>query len=205
MIALRLTGLVAVSLSLAACEATPDAAPEAPAPAAASAAADTSAALGLAESDVATATLAPLDSSGVSGTVSFRRLGEATEVRYTLAGLAPGMHGFHVHENAACGADSTGVPGSAAGAHFNPVSSPHGAPGAALTGRHAGDLGNVTADAAGRAEGIVIDSVLTFEGPTALVGRAVIVHEKTDDLATQPGGDSGGRLACGVTAAGSAR
>ena len=196
MTATRLAGLLFVSISLSACETAPDKAPAAAAPAAA----DTSAALGLSESDVATATLAPLDSSGVSGTVSFRRIGDATEIRYTLAGLAAGTHGFHLHEHAACGADSTGVPGSAAGAHFNPMASPHGAPAAALTGRHAGDFGNVTADAAGRAEGIVIDSVLTFEGPTNLVGHAVIVHEKTDDLATQPGGDSGGRLACGVTA-----
>lgn len=196
MTATRLTGFVLVLLSLSACETAPDEAPAAASPAAA----DTSVAPGLSESDGATATLAPLDSSGVSGTVGFRRMGEATEIRYTLAGLAPGTHGFHLHANAACGADSTGVPGSAAGDHFNPMASPHGAPAAALTGRHAGDFGNVTADAAGRAEGIVIDSVLTFEGPTNLVGHAVIVHEKADDLATQPSGDAGGRLACGVTA-----
>ena len=166
---------------------------------------DTAATMGLETNDLVVATLAPLDSSGVSGTVEFRRLGEATEIRYALDGLPAGDHGFHLHENAACGPDSTGTPGSAAGGHFNPTASPHGAPGASMTGRHAGDFGNVVADAAGHAEGIVVDSVLTFEGPTNLVGHAVIVHAKRDDLATQPSGDAGDRLACGVTAAGPPR
>ena len=194
--------LVPLLLAVAACETAPDTA-DVPA-----AAADTAAAPGLADADLATATLAPLDSSGVSGTVEFRRIGEATEVRYALAGLAPGAHGFHLHENPSCGpadtpddADTEPNPGGAAGGHFNPVASPHGAPEAAMTGRHAGDFGNVTAAADGRAEGIVIDSVLTFEGPTTLVGYAVIVHEKPDDLTSQPGGASGARLACGIAEA----
>ena len=153
---------------------------------------------GLPETDLAAAALTPLGDSGVSGTVEFRRLGRATEIRYTLDGLAPGDHGFHLHDNADCGADSTGEPGSAAGAHFNPAASPHGAPSAKITGRHAGDFGNVTADAQGHAEGIAIDSVLTFGGPTSLLGHAVIVHETADDLETQPSGDAGARVACGV-------
>ncbi len=154
---------------------------------------------GLPATDFAVATLAPLGDSGVSGTVEFRRLGKATEIRYMLDGLAPGDHGFHLHANADCGADSTGTPGSAAGDHFNPAASPHGAPSATITGRHAGDFGNVTADAQGRAEGIVIDSVLAFGGPTSLVGHAAIVHEKADDLESQPSGGAGGRVACGIT------
>lgn len=178
---------------LAACESTPDAevAPEA--------AVDSVAVTD--DTDFAVATLLPLAESGVSGTVEFRRLGDATEIRYTVHGLAPGDHGFHLHRMPNCGADSTGEPGSAAGVHFNPLSSPHGAPSNALTGRHAGDTGNITADASGRAQGIAIDSVLTFEGPTQLIGRAVIVHAGRDDLETQPSGDAGARLACGVTEA----
>ena len=198
----RHLALVPLLFAVAACEPASDTAdaPDAPA------ATDTSEAPGLADADRAMATLAPLDSSGVSGTVTFRRLGEATEIRYAFAGLPAGDHGFHLHENPSCGpadtpddADTDSNPGGAAGGHLNPVSSPHGAPGAAMTGRHAGDFGNVTAGADGRAEGIVIDSVLTFEGPTNLVGLAVIVHEKADDLSSQPGGASGARLACGVT------
>jgi Cu-Zn family superoxide dismutase len=129
-----------------------------------------------------------------------------------LTGLTPGEHGFHVHENGDCGPadtpddeDTDPNPGGAAGGHFNPTASPHGAPGTSMTGRHAGDFGNVVADAEGRAEGIVIDSVLTFEGPTTVLGHAVIVHENADDLETQPGGASGARLACGVVAEQTAR
>lgn len=149
--------------------------------------------------DSSAAELTALGESGVTGRVAFRRLGEATEIRYTVDGLTPGDHGFHLHQNADCGADSTGKPGTAAGGHFNPLASPHGAPGAAMTGRHAGDFGNITANADGRAEGILIDSVLVFDGPTALAGHAVIVHANRDDLATQPSGDAGDRVACGVT------
>ncbi len=155
---------------------------------------------GLPATDLAVAALEPLGDSGVSGTVEFRRLGQATEIRYVLDGLAPGDHGFHLHANADCGEDSTGAPGSAAGGHFNPAASPHGAPDLSISGRHAGDFGNFTADAQGHAEGIAIDSVLTFGGPTSLLGHAVIVHEKADDLVTQPSGDAGGRIACGIVA-----
>ena len=186
--------LLAAGVGLPGCQTAPQA-DDVPEPVAA----DTAAALPV-QPDMAVATLTALDSSGVTGRVAFRRLGEATEVRYSVAGLTPGEHGIHLHQNAACGADSTGEAGTAAGPHFNPLASPHGAPVAALTARHAGDFGNLIADETGRAEGILIDSVLTFDGPTALVGHAVIVHAGRDDLATQPGGDSGGRVACGVTA-----
>lgn len=194
---MRLALALFLVVVLAACQTSPSDAEVAAGPPP-----DTAATTGLETDDLVVATLAPLDSSGVSGTVEFRRLGEATEIRYAFDGLPAGDHGFHLHENAACGTDSTGAPGSAAGGHFNPAASPHGAPTGTMTGRHAGDFGNVTADAAGHAEGIVVDSVLTFEGPTSLIGHAVIVHQKRDDLATQPSGDAGDRLACGVTAVG---
>jgi Cu-Zn family superoxide dismutase len=197
-------------LGLAACQSETDSTTDETATAEPDTAAAETAAL--AEADLAVATLAPLDSSGVSGTVEFRRIGDATEVRYAFAGLPPGEHGFHLHENASCepadtadDPDTDPNPGGAAGGHFNPTASPHGAPGLPMTGRHAGDFGNVTAGPDGRAEGIAIDSVLTFEGPTALVGHAVIVHENRDDLESQPGGASGARLACGVAQAGPAQ
>ena len=187
------SSLVVLPLALAACQTAPQA-DDVPA------LTDTSAvALPAAPADSAVAVLAALDSSGVTGRVAFRRLGETTEIRYAVEGLSPGEHGFHLHEHADCGADSTGKAGSAAGGHFNPLASPHGAPGAALTARHAGDFGNIVADAQGRAEGILIDSVIVFDGPTALVGHAVMVHGGRDDLETQPAGDAGDRVACGVT------
>lgn len=136
--------------------------------------------------------------SGLSGTVRFTSLGGAVEVRYDLSGFASdGSHGFHVHQNGDCGPDSTGTPAGAAGDHFNPLSSEHGAPTARPTARHAGDLGNVVAEA-GRAMGTLVDSVLTFDGPTSILGKAVVVHAGEDDLASQPSGDAGARVGCGV-------
>ena len=147
--------------------------------------------------DRAAADVVEVDGSGVSGRVEFTNLGDAVEIRYNLAGLAAGDHGFHVHQRGDCGPDSTGTPAGAAGDHFNPLSSPHGAPDSIATRRHAGDLGNVTAEG-GQTVGVRVDSVLAFDGPTSIVGKAVIVHAGADDLATQPGGDAGARVGCGV-------
>ena len=148
--------------------------------------------------DRATAEIAEVDGSGVSGTVEFTSLGDdAVEVRYNLSGLGAGAHGFHVHRNPDCGPDSTGTPAGAAGPHLNPLSSPHGSPDSSATQRHAGDLGNVTAEG-GQAVGVRVDSVLAFGGPTSVLDRAVIVHRGADDLTSQPGGDAGARVGCGV-------
>ena len=149
----------------------------------------------------AVADLAPTDSTSdaPAGRVEFIEVDGGVEVRYNLTGLSgAGPFGFHVHENGDCGPDSTGTPGGAAGGHFNPMASPHGAPGREATVRHAGDLGNVTPGADGAAVGTLTDSVLAFSGPTSLVGRAVVLHAQADDLRTQPTGDAGGRVACGI-------
>ncbi len=149
----------------------------------------------------AVAMLAPTDSTAdaPSGQVEFIEVDGGVEVRYNLAGLSgTAPLGFHVHENGDCGPDSTGTPGGAAGGHFNPMASPHGAPGGEATARHAGDLGNVTPGADGRAVGTLTDAVLAFSGPTSVLGRAVVLHAQADDLATQPTGDAGGRIACGI-------
>ena len=81
-------------------------------------------------------------------------------------------------------------------AHFNPTHKQHGAPDA--SDRHAGDLGNIEADASGKAHLEWTDKVMKLSGADSIVGHAVIVHEKADDLKTQPTGNAGGRLACGV-------
>ena len=147
--------------------------------------------------DRAAADVVEVDGSGVSGRVEFTSLDDAVEIRYNLTGLAAGDHGFHVHQRGDCGPDSTGTPAGAAGDHFNPLSSPHGAPDSAAARRHAGDLGNVTAEG-GQTVGVRVDSVLTFDGPTSILGKAVIVHAGADDLVTQPGGEAGARVGCGV-------
>ena len=145
--------------------------------------------------------------TGVSGTVTFTELDGGVYYSYEIMGLEPGQHGFHVHENPSCAAadaDNDGAPeaGGAAGGHFNPMGSPHGAPSAEPDARHAGDLGNITADADGLAVGGREDRVLTFDGETGVVGRAVMVHAGADDLTSQPGGAAGSRVGCGVLQAG---
>ena len=91
-----------------------------------------------------------------------------------------------MHEGDSCAAadtDGDGAPeaGGAAGGHFNPTGSPHGAPSDEPDARHAGDLGNIVADADGLAVGGREDHVLTFDGETSLVGRAMMVHGGADD------------------------
>ncbi|MEO0556948.1 MAG: superoxide dismutase family protein [Bacteroidota bacterium] len=151
--------------------------------------------------EYAVAEITGLNDSGVSGTVTFLALGsDGVQIRYDLAGLEGEAHGFHLHENGSCAPGDDGTPGGAAGGHFNPMESPHGAPSASPANRHAGDLGNVrvSAEASGIARGSLADSVLTFGGPTDVVGKAVIVHAGADDLTSQPSGDAGARVGCGV-------
>ncbi len=142
----------------------------------------------------ALAELRPLGQSGVSGSLTFTALDGGVRVTGEVRGLAPGStHGFHVHEKGDCSAPD----GSSAGGHFDPQRHPHGAPASADS--HLGDLGNVVADAGGVAHVSVVKRGASIAGePTSYVGHAVIVHAGADDLRTQPTGNSGGRVACGV-------
>jgi Cu-Zn family superoxide dismutase len=182
--------LLAAPLLLAAC--APDETPE-PAPP------DTTAVAPEPEPEpAATATIAPLGESGVTGTVTFTPAEGGLQVTYALDGLAPGRHGFHVHENGDCGPGPDGAPGGAAGDHFAPLGSPHGAPADSTGARHVGDFGNVEAGADGRAAGTFVDPIATLAGETGIVGHAVVVHGGEDDLTSQPSGDAGDRVGCGV-------
>lgn len=115
-------------------------------------------------------------------------------VHAVVTGLRPGReHGFHVHELGDCSA----ADGSSGRGHFNPYGKPHAHHSAAE--RHAGDLPVLKADAAGRA--VVqadLDIITVASGPAGIVGRSVIVHAEPDDFRTQPHGNSGARIACGV-------
>ncbi len=141
----------------------------------------------------ATATLMPTTGSTAQGTVRFVQLaGGAVEVSVDLTGVPPGVHGFHVHDKGDCGDN-----GNAAGGHFNPMGTGHGAPQG--DPHHAGDFGNVTADASGTVrETFTTRSVTVEAGASSAVGHAVILHANPDDLTTQPTGNAGGRIACGV-------
>ena len=144
------------------------------------------------DSEKAVAVLSPTANSKVMGTVTFMKSGGEVKVVADITGLSPGKHGFHIHEFGDCSAPDA----TSAGAHFNPTKHQHGAPEAA--DRHAGDLGNIEADASGKAHLELSDKAMKLSGAESIVGHAVIVHEKADDLKTQPTGDAGGRLACGV-------
>lgn len=141
----------------------------------------------------ATATLMPTSGSTAQGTVRFVQLADgAVEVSVDLTGVPPGTHGFHVHDKGDCGDN-----GNAAGGHFNPTGTPHGAPQA--DPHHAGDFGNVIADASGVVRTTFTTRSVTVEpGANSAVGHAVILHANADDLTTQPTGNAGGRIACGV-------
>src|SRR3989440_424771 len=105
--------------------------------------------------------------------------------------LKPGKHGFHIHEKGDCSAPDA----MSAGPHFNPKHQHHDGP--TGTERHAGDFGNVEADASGKGH-LEWKGKLDLSGPNSIIGKSVIVHEKEDDLKTDPAGNSGARFACGV-------
>lgn len=144
-------------------------------------------------SSKAIAVLYPTASNKVSGTVTFTPVADGVRIHAEITGLTPGKHGFHVHEFGDCSAADA----SSAGGHFDPTHKPHAGPDAAE--RHEGDMGNVEADASGNAKLDYVDHQISVTNDAkSAIGRSVVVHAKPDDLKTQPSGDSGARIACGV-------
>jgi superoxide dismutase, Cu-Zn family len=142
----------------------------------------------------ATATMAGTAKyKAVKGTVEFKEVDGGVEVTANLEGLKKGDHGFHIHEKGDCSAPDA----MSAGGHFNPSNHKHGAPDAEE--HHEGDLGNITADKAGKATlTVTIKDVTLADGDKSIVGKGFIVHAKKDDLKTQPTGNAGDRVACGT-------
>jgi Cu-Zn family superoxide dismutase len=138
-------------------------------------------------------TIRPTSGSTAMGMVHFQEMSDGSvEVQVDLTGVPAGVHGFHIHEMGDCGDE-----GKSAGAHFNPLSMPHAGPDSAS--RHAGDFGNVTAGENGEVHSTFITrSVTVREGTMSVVGRAVVLHRDRDDLRTQPSGNAGEPIACGV-------
>ncbi|MBB5208409.1 superoxide dismutase family protein [Chiayiivirga flava] len=141
--------------------------------------------------------LKPTQNQTASGGLVLESDGKTPGVRLhgTIEGLTPNStHGFHIHENGDCSAPD----GSSAGGHFNPDGKSHGDP--ASEEHHVGDIFAVTADAngVGQVDARADRATLSDGAPTDVLGKAVIVHEKADDYKTQPTGDAGGRIACGV-------
>ncbi len=142
---------------------------------------------------VATATLMAREGGTVAGQVMFTEGDGEVSIIAHITGAPPGTHGFHIHDVGDCSAADF----KSAGGHFNPSDMPHGAP--TDMERHAGDLGNVEVGEDGRAGHESMSSMITVAGgPGSVVGRGVILHEKADDLVSQPTGAAGSRLACGV-------
>jgi len=142
----------------------------------------------------ALAIIEPKSGSSVSGKVVFTQLpsGE-TRIEATIQNATPGKHGFHLHEKGDCSAaDAT-----SAGGHFNAAGNPHAAPEDAK--HHNGDFGNIEIGADGKGTMTMTSNMLTvLPGPNSVVGKAVIFHDKEDDLKTQPTGNAGARFGCGV-------
>ncbi len=140
----------------------------------------------------AVAKLEPKSGSKIEGTVTFTKSGSEVQVVADIKNLTPGKHGFHIHEKGDCSAPDA----ASAGAHFNPTHGHHGGPEA--VDHHAGDFGNLTADASGNAHLDWKGKWISLGGENSVVGKSVVVHEKEDDLKTDPSGNSGARVACGA-------
>lgn len=144
----------------------------------------------------AEAALSPTQGNAASGTVTFQQNGDKMMVYAMVTGLPPGAHGFHIHEKGDCSA----ADGSSAGGHFNPAGKAHGYPLHAQ--HHAGDLPQLAANAKGEAwVEVTLDGLSIGGGANDIVGKGVIVHAGPDDFTSQPAGNSGPRVACGVIAA----
>lgn len=141
--------------------------------------------------------LGTLPDSKVAGEVLLVEEKGGISVSANVTNVNPGMHGFHFHENGSC-ADE----GKAAGSHFNPDAAEHGM----LTHdgfekAHAGDMGNIEVSENGQGQlAIFLPGLSLKEGKYALVGRAIVLHENADDF-SQPTGNAGGRIGCGVITA----
>ncbi len=130
------------------------------------------------------------------GTVIVWQQGPGVALQINLHGLPPGEHAIHFHTNAKCDAPDF----KSAGAHFNPENKKHGLENP--EGHHAGDMVNFTVDAKGRAKAKLEDKGASLlEGNHSLFsngGTAIVIHAKADDMKTDPSGNSGDRIACGV-------
>ena len=165
------TSSLAATVLLAACASTPSA-PPAP---------------------YVVAAVQPTAGNQASGTVWFVQQGPDVLVRGRISGLKPNQeHGFHVHEKGDCSAPD----GTSAGAHLNPDGKPHGPQGGP---HHAGDMPSLKADATGTADfRMTVQGSVLSGAPGDFAGKGVIVHAAPDDYTTQPTGNSGARIACGV-------
>lgn len=149
----------------------------------------------MATSKKVTLKLAPKSNSNASGSVVFKEENGLVKMTAVIGGLAAGSHAIHIHETADCSSDD----GKSSGGHWNPTAQPHGkwdAPG----GFHKGDIGNFEVDDSGN--GTISMSTDKWcigcgDDTKDILGKAIIVHQGTDDFTSQPSGAAGARVSCG--------
>jgi Cu-Zn family superoxide dismutase len=170
----RTIAIAAIAAALSACQTTPDDPPR------------------------ATAALQPTKGSKTFGEATFEQVGDKVRVVIFAQGLKPNaQHGFHIHEAGDCSSGD----GMSAKGHFNPHGKPHGNPNSSE--RHAGDLPSLQSDKGGRGKvDVTLDGISIGQGAGNIVGRGLIIHADPDDYKTQPTGNAGARIACGVIKAG---
>lgn len=129
----------------------------------------------------------------IKGIIHFTEEDGKMKIETLVDGLKAGPHGFHIHETGDCSkADFT-----SAGGHFNPSHGEHGSMSSAK--KHVGDLGNLIANSKKKANTtIVVEGMTMKPGADSIIGKAVIIHKDKDDLKSQPAGNAGARIACGV-------
>lgn len=152
------------------------------------------AARGMPDGPMAMARLESTRGNTASGMAMFHQRGDMVMLHVRVQGLKPGQeHGFHIHDKGDCSSGD----GLSAGGHFNPGAKPHARHD--VPERHAGDLPSLKADAAGRMDvHLQLAGVSIGSGAADIVGRGLIVHADPDDYRTQPTGNAGARIACGV-------
>jgi len=150
--------------------------------------------MGMAASREAVAVVYPASGSTCKGLVRITQDASSVKLVADIEGLAPGSkHAFHVHEFGDCSAPDA----MSAGTHYDPAQTKHhGMPNDKAS--HAGDMGNIEADASGKVHFELTLDGASVDGPLSpVLGRAVIIHANPDDF-SQPVGNAGGRIGCGV-------